>query len=140
MHTCTYKEMCVHAHWPPALTTAAMSIDQCCHSGVSFEYFPTLLTLPPFIQTFARTFFIYVYCFWGLFSISVQRYLLKIFEWVGKTRLKSQMYKKAFHIQIWIWENQIGLTESDWFCNDPKFANFKTFENCNFNSNLIFLK
>ena len=55
MHT----KKCVYAHWPPALTTAAMSIDQCCHSGVSFEYFPTLLTLPPFIQTFARTFFIY---------------------------------------------------------------------------------
>ena len=59
MHKYIYKIVCIHAHtkkclyahWPLALTTAAMSIDQCCHSGRAANICLHLLTFPPFIQT-----------------------------------------------------------------------------------------
>ena len=42
-------------------------------------------------------------------TIYVQVYIFIVTEKQVAKRLKSQMKENAFHIQIWIWKNQIGL-------------------------------
>ena len=142
----------------PTTVNAAMSIDQCCHSGRAANICLHLLTFPPFIQTWSHLppgFSMCVFVFVAMrrvFSISVQRYLLfaeilSSIYWLRKQIAETDWKVKCRRMPF-IFKSGFGIIKLgwDWFCKDLKccrlfffkesFPYFQTEQKCNFNSYL----